>query len=147
MQTANRPTSISTMVLDLTNKLICIGKKGNYLTPLAGGVTLNYLSRRLLFQSRGYVCGVFVPFVVIFAGCSVKKGRLETENRDVLWLSSDPDQTVTSPSTQGMLRDKMFCCYCSMATLQTKIHVYSHYILYLLIYLVFIITRSSVVLK
>lgn len=51
-----------------------------------------------------------------------KIGRLETENRDVLWLSSDPHQTVTSPSTQGMLGDKMFCCYSSMATLQTQIH-------------------------
>lgn len=52
------------------------------------------------------VCGLCSHICELFC----EKGRLETQSTDVLWSSSDPDQTVTSPSTQGMLRNKMFCC-------------------------------------
>lgn len=102
MQTADHSTSINTTALDSTKAwLICIGKGVN-LTPLVDAVTLNYLSGRLVvFKAEAFLIRVHVPFVVM---CKLlcEKGRLE--NRDVLWLSSDPDQTVTSPSTQGKLR-------------------------------------------
>lgn len=106
--------------------MIRFGKTGNYLTPLADVVMLNYLSRWLVFTAELTYALCVCGCVCVCALCSdicklfCEKGRLEIENGDVLGLSSDPDQTVTSPSTQGTLRDKMSCCYRSMALLQSS---------------------------
>ena len=107
------------------SKLICIGKKGNYLTPSADVVTLNLLSRSIILHIRlrmrsACVCALLFLYLQVFLG--KKGGKRQKIGMCCGWAVTQIRQWHLRP-LRGCSGTR-YCCYCSAATRQTKNHLF-----------------------